>query len=184
MLNRICGSTASQKLFFAVFCLVIAAFIPVDRADANFGAGIVHADIVSEAPSTRVPRVVDGKVWAIAQWGNLVVVGGEFSQVRVAGGSVIERSNIFAFWRSSGAIDRRFAPVISGTVRAIAVDPEGRGVFVGGQFGQINGESRRGLGLLSRDGVRVLGWAGRPNAAVFDLAVRGDQLYVGGKFSK
>jgi len=173
-----------RRLFFSALFIVAAAVIPVDRVDANFGTGIVHGDIVSEAPSSRVPRVINGKVWAIAQWGDLVVVGGKFSQVRVAGGAVLERSNIFAFWRSTGAIDRRFAPAVSGTVRAIALDPQGRGVFVGGQFGRINGESRRGLALLSRDGVRVPGWAGRPNGVVFDLAVRGDQLYVGGKFSR
>ena len=173
-----------RRLILSVFFMLVIIFVPMDRANANFGAGIIHEDIVSESPSSRIPRVIDGKVWAIAEWGGLVVVGGQFSQVRVAGGAILERSNIFAFWRVSGAIDRRFAPAINGTVRAIALDPQGRGVFVGGQFGQVNGESRRGLALLGREGVRVSNWAGRPNGAVFDLAVRGEQLYVGGKFSK
>lgn len=185
MLSAVIAVTDAYRRFvLPSMLLVVIALIPVERADADFGAGIAHEDIVSQSPSSNVPRVVNGKVWAIAQWGDLIVVGGKFSQVRVAGGAILERSNIFAFKRASGEIDGRFAPSVNGTVLAIAVDPQDRGVFVGGQFGRVNGESRRGLAFLDREGIRVSRWAGRPNGAVFDLAVRGDQLYVGGKFSK
>lgn len=183
MINTVLSCMTRRNAFIAV---LVVAFASIASSGTTAWAwdNVVHSELVVETPSSSVPRVVDGRVWAIAQWGDLVVVGGQFSAVRVAGGQRIARSNVFAFWRNTGAIDRRFDATVNGTVRSIAVDPNGRGIFIGGQFNRVNGESRRGLVFLNRDGQRVRNWRGRPNGPVADLAVRGNTLYVGGRFSR
>lgn len=173
----------TRNAILAAFILTLSS-ITLNGTKAWAWDDVLHSQLVAETPSNSVPRVVDGKVWAIAQWGDLVVVGGEFSAVKVAGGQQIARSNLFAFWRNSGAIDSRFNASLNGPVRSVVADPNGRGVFVGGQFNRVNGESRRGLVFIDREGQRVRNWRGRPNGAVADLAVLGDTLYVGGKFSR
>lgn len=177
-----CSETI-RKAVVTTFVLVVVS-IALSGTRVWAWDDVLHTELVSETPSKSVPRVVDGKVWAIAQWGDLVVVGGQFSAVKVAGGEQIARTNLFAFWRSSGAIDKRLDVSLNGSVRSIAIDPNGRGIFIGGQFSRVNDESRRGLVFLDRDGQRVRNWRGRPNGPVADLAVHGDTLYVGGKFSK
>ena len=172
-----------RNFVIAVFMVVVGGVMPMG-SEARAWDDVLHDDIVSDTPSGNMPRVLDGEVWAIAQWGDLVVVGGTFSTVKVAGGADIPRSNIFAFWRDTGAIDGRFAPTTNGSVRSIAIDPQGRGIFVGGQFGVVNGDFRRGLVFLDRDGQRIRNWPGRPNGSVAELAVLGDTLYVGGSFTK
>ena len=86
---------------------------------AAFAAAIVAALAVSQPafgmPSTTadVTWATNGRVSAIAQVGNLVVMGGTFTEVHEAGGAgpgVLPRSNLAAFDATTGAPVSGWAP--------------------------------------------------------------------------
>ncbi len=142
--------------------------------------------IVSDDPSNFTPDVLDGRILSLAIVGNMIVAGGHFSQVRAAsGGPILTRNNLFAFNVGSGAISSSFTPTTNGEVRALATD--GGAVFVGGTFTRVNGTARHRLVKLDAGDGHVVGAFDTQvteGSAVYDLAVSGGRLYVGGAFSR
>jgi len=140
--------------------------------------------VVSDDPVDNTPHVVDGTVYAIAEVGNLVVVGGNFDEVREDGSGTIQNvNNIFAYDPDTGEVDPGFKPNLDNTVDTVAAAPSGNAVIVGGYFGKVNGANWRGLAMLSlADGSRVQSFVGKTNAAVHKVLVRGSRLFVGGRF--
>jgi FG-GAP-like repeat len=119
---------------------------------------------------------VDGDIYAIAVNGSNVYVGGGFS---TAGG--VNNVNSIAKW--NGTIWSTLGNGVNSTVRAIAVSDSN--VFVGGVFTSAGGSSVNRIAKW--DGTRWLALGsgikrGGFEATVFDLAVKGDELYVGGFF--
>jgi hypothetical protein len=153
--------------------------------DALARADIRHEDVVSEDPVDWTPHVLDGTVRAIVVVGGKVVVGGNFSQVREAGGSaVLARSNLFAYDAATGVIDPNFAPVVDSVVYALAAG-DGDTVYAGGAFKSINGTAVRDLARLHlADGGIDQGFSrSRINFGVVSTMARnGTHLYIGGTF--
>src|SRR3982750_4429100 len=75
-----------------------------------------QAAVVSANPVDYTPDVLDGAVFAFAQVGNSVVVGGPFTQVAAHGSTIgTGRYGIFAFDLGTGAITG-FNPQLDGPV--------------------------------------------------------------------
>lgn len=152
-------------------------------AQADIGA--THTSLVSEFPSFNTPDVLDGRVEAIAIDGDTVYVGGTFTQVQnPLGGDIIDQPYLFAYSKSSGDVIRTFDPQLNNAVLALenTGDAEG-GVFAGGVFGNLNGQTSRGrLAKIGIDGDRVSGFRARPNASVKTMVRLGNTLYIGGNF--
>lgn len=145
-----------------------------------------HSALVSEFASFNTPAIIDGRVEAIAVDGDTVFVGGSFTQVRdPLSEEIINQPYLFAYSKSSGNVIRTFDPNLNNDVYALETTGEGTGVFVGGVFGNLNGEvSRRGLVKIDDQGDRVVGFSARTDALVETLARIGNTLYVGGNFSQ
>jgi hypothetical protein len=143
-------------------------------------------NVVSDDPVNNTPHVRNGTVYAIAEVGNRVVVGGSFTRVQKAGSSVTRTMPyLFAYNPTNGKIDRNFRPVLDGTVDTVAAAPGGNAVFVGGYFGTVNGANNRGITKLSlSDGSRVSEFKGKTNGAVHKIVVRGERVFLGGRFTK
>jgi hypothetical protein len=139
---------------------------------------VTQPTVVSANPVNNTPQVLDGAVRAIVQVAGKVIVGGNFTQVREAraGAPVLVRQNIFAFNPRTGAVDRTFVPSMRDTVQALAAAPDGRSVFVGGDFRGV-------LKLAAGTGVPVPGFRATTSAAVKTLVVRGDRVIIGGLFT-
>lgn len=151
-------------------------------------AGVEHDRTVSADPVDFTPHVLDGEIFAIAELGDIVVLGGAFTQARnaAAGSPVVARHNLLAFDRSTGEILSSFAPLVDDTVRTLTAGPDGRSVYVGGKFASIDGRtSSARLALLDvRTGRPVAGFApGLVDGAVFDVKLQDDRLFVGGFFT-
>src|SRR4051812_30411225 len=89
----------------AALGLVVAVLsVPASRALA---VDAFHDRIVTDNPADNTPDVVStGSVRYLAQAGNTMVAGGNFTQVRNHGSSnVVTRNNLFSFNVSTGAID-------------------------------------------------------------------------------
>ncbi|MFC3994577.1 hypothetical protein ACFOVU_01515 [Nocardiopsis sediminis] len=172
---------AALTAAFGTLLLITAA--PLAAAPA--AAGAQHASVVADRPVRAVPQVLDGVVKSIAQVGDVMVAGGEFTRVSgPEGGPAEARDNIFAFDRATGALLPDFAPEVDGTVVSVAAGPDST-VIAGGDFRRVNGEKRRGLARLSlRDGEAAGGFgAVADDGAVNRLETHGGALYVGGSFT-
>lgn len=156
--------------------------------------GVVPAGAVSPAqpalvdavPSVLTPAVRDGKVQAILQVGNRVLLGGTFTQASSAGsGAVLAVSNLLSFDVTTGVLDESFLPALDGYVEALLPGPTADTVYVGGKFNKVNGESRKGLVLLDlTTGQAVSGFRpGYMNGLVRDLAMLRGHLLLGGTFT-
>lgn len=170
---------------FGILCsslLTISALIPTKDAHADIGA--THTALVSEFASFNTPGVVDGRVEAIAIDGDTVFVGGTFTQIQQPlSDEIINQPYLFAYSKSTGNILSEFDPVLNNSVFALETTGEGTGVFAGGIFNSINGESnRRGIVKINDSGDRVPGFGARADALVNSLVRLDNTLYLGGAF--
>lgn len=167
----------SIVLFLCVLCTASSAY-----ADVR----VAHTTLVSEDPSALTPRVVDGRVEAIAIDGDTVFVGGTFTQIQeVQSDEIIDQAYLFAYNKVTGAIIREFDPLLNNIVRALQNTGEGAGIFVGGNFTAVNDENNiRGLVKLNDSGDRVLSFSTRIDSRIKTLDRSGNTLYIGGNFRK
>jgi hypothetical protein len=174
------GTTRGLRAFLASVVLLTVLVEMTPAAAVN----TPHSVLVSADPVNWTPHVPAGRVNAIVQIGNRVIVGGDFTAVRqTAGGSNIPRTYIFAFNATTGVIDTGFAPTLDGAVLALAPAPDGN-VFIGGNFNRVNGASSLKLAKLNvTNGQRITSFTATANSRVRDLVVRGNKLYVAGVFT-
>ncbi|HET6560897.1 MAG TPA: malectin domain-containing carbohydrate-binding protein [Marmoricola sp.] len=141
--------------------------------------------VVSSDPADFTPHVMDGRVNAIAQSGDVTLVGGAFTEVREHGQRrILPRSNLFAFDARTGEIIDSFTPSVGGTVSALQATPDGTGIYVAGDFAAVDGEAAPGLALLdiADGGLRTSFRPPRIDGAVEDIRLVGERLYVAGRF--
>ena len=142
--------------------------------------------VVSDNPANFTPHVLDGEVFAIAQAGNKIFLGGTFTQAQNNGSTtVLTRNRILAVNRTTGVIDTAFAPNANSTVRALVAAEDGQSVYVGGQFSTIGGGTAFKVARLDADtGQRVPGFnAGQIDALVYDMELVNGRLFIAGQFS-
>jgi len=165
--------------------LGVVTIVPTGEAQA---VQAPHSVVVNDNPENFTPHVLDGEVRAVAEVGNMMVLGGEFTQVSAAadGSPVLDRSNIVAFNKNTGAVSTTFAPEVNDVVRTVVAAPDGESVYVGGKFGQIDGEPAYKLARLDIDtGEPVPGFdPGVIDAVVMDARLSGDRLFISGIFLK
>jgi WD40 repeat protein len=147
--------------------------------------------VVTLAPGPAVASVsvtpddtaaVAGEVYGMALTGGRAVVGGLFTGV---GGQ--PRSNVAAI-TADGKVDKMFNPGANGKVMAVAASEDGSVIFLGGIFSEAGGAPRANLAAVDAvTGVALANWqadTGGVNPDVNSLAVKGNRLYVGGRFAR
>ena len=133
------------------------------RADGTLGPFDPGADSVIR----QIVRV--GTRWAIA--GEFLSVKG-VERVRLA---IIDGTGAPTSWRAD----------VNGSVHALAVSPDGTRLFVGGTYGQIDGEVRRNVASVNVTTGVVDTWAPPTNSTVYAIAVspNATRVYLGGTFT-
>jgi hypothetical protein len=166
-----------------IISVVAATAAAAAAAIAPAAADEAQTKVVSANPVDYTPHVLDGTVYAFAEVGTKVIVGGSFTKIRNAGSSTtISQKNLFAYDRATGKIDTGFRPAVNSVVYALAPGPSDT-VFAGGAFTTVNGATDKGLVRLTSTGKRT-GTFGLSSGYVRDVITRGSQLYVGGQFTK
>ncbi len=151
--------------------------------------------------------MTNGSVWATAQYGNVLFIGGKFTQVRSApagtsGATKIAVNNLAAIDMTTGQGIASFHPNVAGSgqqtaqIHALAV--AGNTLYVGGQFSSIDGSSHYNLGAIDLDTSPLTGTVddsfaaevGVPGASnenktfVYEILPGAGGLYIGGVFTK
>ncbi|MFE9559902.1 DNRLRE domain-containing protein [Streptomyces sp. NPDC006487] len=132
----------------------------------------------------------NGVVWALAEAGGRVFVGGTFSEVRPpdgAAGTEQEAVNFATLDAATGAPTscKLSFTVGSGTatVRALVLSPDKATLYAGGYFGAVNGTAVSSLAAIDVATCTVkTGFRPAFAATVRALAVTGDTVYAGGDF--
>ena len=171
--------------FFGAFILLMAvvALIPPPASSIDSDAG----QVVSEVAAPGTPHVLNGRVYAVNQVGNTIILGGDFTRARNDNSTTeLVRNGLLAFDATTGQILPGFNPNPSGAdVRVVLPSGDGTSVYVGGGFTSIGGVSRQRLARVRvSDGAVISGFnAGAITGLVRDLALRNGRLWVAGAFT-
>ncbi len=133
---------------------------------------------------------IEWTVRDIEHIGSSVFVAGRFTQVVAPDGSTTAQASLAAFDRISGVWNDRFRPVFDGPVHTVTPSLDGTRLFVGGEFGTVNGVATGNVAAIDPitgavvDGFRA---ATQPTNGgrniVHALETSGNQLYIGGEFA-
>ncbi|HLF40999.1 MAG TPA: hypothetical protein VI854_05940, partial [Acidimicrobiia bacterium] len=127
-----------------------------------------------------------GRVLALAEIGDTIFLGGEFTGVEPPGGGpAVTRPYLVALDRNTGALLEWDAHP-NEAVLSLAASPDGRRLYAGGRFTAIGGGSATRIAAVDV-ATGLLDTTFRPpkaNSGVRSMALRGDTLYVGGNFEE
>ncbi len=179
MAAAITAALVAAGLGFSSLVAPVASAAP--GAVQTTGAGMVTAD--------PLPTVqVNGVVWSQAVVGNKVFAGGSFSQARPAGAAPgtneTPRANLLAYDITTGALESGFAPVLNGQVRSVVASPDGKRVYVAGDFTTINGGTRSRIAAFDTvTGKLITGFLASADYNVYSIAATNSTVYIGGDFN-
>jgi trimeric autotransporter adhesin len=160
--------------------------------DFTVVAGVARARIAALSPSSGnafgwSPYINDAvKAITTSNSGSTVYAGGDFTSSEGAG-----RRRLAAFDATSGALRSAFRPNVTNgaggtfaTVLAMDVSPDNNTLYFSGDFGLVNGRSRRNAAAVSTGIATLRAW--RPNATAdvagdLTLSNSGRTVFVGGR---
>ena len=156
------------------------------------GTGVGHAfqisqpAVVSADPVNFTPNITNGKVEAIVQVGNRMIVAGTFTQAQNAGSTTtLTRNRILAFNATTGVIDTAFNPNVNGEITSMVVAPGGTAVIIAGSFTSVGGVAATRIAKLDAvTGARITAFTATAAGTVNDMALWGSKVILGGSFNK
>jgi hypothetical protein len=129
----------------------------------------VNATTGAVLSRTSWPTGVNSTVRALRVSGNRLYVGGAFTKA-----TGFEAGRLIALDASNGAVQTGFLPQPSGTVRALAVSPDGSKVYAGGEYTSIGGAARPGAAELLATTGAATSFAPTSGGVVIALALTPD----------
>ncbi|WP_276606842.1 PKD domain-containing protein [Nakamurella flava] len=151
----------------------------------------VLSPTADQLTADALPTVqVDGMVWSQATIGTTVYAGGSFANARPAGAAAgtnqTPRANLLAYDITTGALKTGFVPpALNGQVLAVAVSPDGKRVYAGGDFLEVGGSTvRNGVAAFdATTGALISTFSVNIKSSVRAIVATNDTVYVGGKFT-
>lgn len=149
-----------------------------------FSSGVAHATVGSTPPAT--PQIGgsatsggDGTIEVarqITQCGDVMYVGGSFTQVRNPNSTTpVTRNRVFAFRATAPHTILDWNPNVNGDVYTVACAPDGD-IYIGGQFTTVGGAAVRNLAKVDEvTGANVAAFTQHPAGRVNHVEVVIDQ---------
>jgi hypothetical protein len=150
---------------------------------------VIRQRSATVATTDVLPTVqIDGVVWTQLVVGNRVFAGGEFKNARPAGAApgtqLTPRWNLLAYDVRNGKLIKSFAPRINGQVKALAVSPNRKTLYVAGLFNKVGSASRPYVAAFSVKTGKLRSFKAAPNGVVNALAASSKTVYLGGTFTR
>lgn len=165
-------------------------------ASALILAPAASADTVPPSPTTpatvsadALPTVqIDGVVWQQLVVGNTVYAVGKFAKARPAGSApgqnTVTRNNILAYDIRTGVLNTNFSPSLNAQALSLAISPDQKRLYVGGDFTQANGKAvSRLVALDPTTGALDSTFAPKVGATVKTIVATAGTIYSGGEFT-
>lgn len=185
--GRIAGRAGAA---LAGLALAVAG-LPALPAAAEIGPGGTPTGGVYGQQRGTQTDAVSNLVHDIEQIGNTIYVSGKFTESRASSGAApLARPFVAAFNATTGAPITGFNAPVNGPVYALQASPDGSRLLIGGEFTAVGADTgARGLAALDpTTGALDPSWRATlttdsgAQPIVFDLAVDGGSLYLGGRF--
>ncbi len=154
-----------------------------------------HAPLDPTNPATPVTVTadalatpqIDGVAWSQVVVGRTVYVAGSFAAVRpfgaAAGVNTTPRANLLAYNIDTGAL-LNWAPSLDAQARAITASPDGKRIYVAGDFSKVDGQWRLHVAAFdTATGALVSGFAPTLSSNALAVAATNTTVYVGGEFN-
>ncbi len=175
-------------LYVMLLALVVTTLTIVSRplrSESTAAPVSGQNQVVPEDPRTDFPDILDGRVLALERVGSRIVVGGDFTTIRLEDGSEVSQPYVAAFFIDSGAFDTGFRPQLDGLVNSIEAADRNNTAYIGGRFTTIDGASVARLtkwdfALQAPDGRFRAGAPGQ----IKDIEYSSGRLFVGGDFTR
>ncbi|MFC4911006.1 LamG-like jellyroll fold domain-containing protein [Actinomadura gamaensis] len=169
----------------------LAGAVALIDPDNSATVASTAADSVSTPPTVSadpLPTVqVNGVVWSMATVGDTVYATGDFSKARPAGAPAgqqeVARSNLLAFSLSTGQLVTSFDHTLNGQGLRVVASPDGKRVYVGGEFTTVDGKPHTRLAAFdTATGQLVDAFKPDVSAKVRGIAATATTVYFGGNF--
>lgn len=131
---------------------------------------------------------VNGVVWDTVTVGDTVYATGDFTEARPPGTAVgdpqaVARQNLLAFDLTTGVVTG-FAHTLDKPGRRVVASPDGRRIYVGGDFTTVDGLPHSHVAAFdTATGALVDRFAAKADGRVLAIAVSGTTVYLGGVFN-
>ena len=146
-------------------------------------SAVVGTSAVANVPYIQVTGTGDSYARSSTVIGATVYVGGSFSEVfEPLSSKNYVRHNLFAYSEDSKRLTA-FAPSINGTVWGLAHSPDGRYLYVAGNFSSVNGVARKGLARFDLTTGAVTAFNAHLDGQGRTVDYVGSHLIVGGAFA-
>jgi hypothetical protein len=137
---------------------------------------IAALSLTTGVPVAGFTSSTNNNVYSLRVHGSRLYLGGTFTSVLGQ-----PRGRVAAVSAATGALDPGFAPDVDDEVNAVVVSPDGARVYVGGDFGRVNGVNRPYIATLTSSGTLTSQeFQGSIYGEVIDLDISpaGDRIYA------
>ncbi|MCP2336853.1 LamG-like jellyroll fold domain-containing protein [Actinomadura rupiterrae] len=174
----------------ALTAALAGAVALIDPHDSATVTGTA-ADSAATPPTVSadpLPTVqVNGVVWSMATVGDTVYATGSFTKARPPGAAPgeqeVARQNLLAFNLTTGNLVTSFAHTLDGQGLRVAASPDGKRVYVGGEFTTVDDKPHNRLAAFdTATGALVDGFKPDVSQKVRGIAATDTAVYFGGNF--
>ena len=127
----------------------------------------------------------NGDVFALASSGTTLFAGGSFSAIAVQPTTVFGGPPALAAFDTTSHSLLPFRPDAdtSGIDEVFTLGVSGTTLYLGGYFGELDGQTRNNLAALNTGDASLLPWNPQPDSEVHALVVNGGTVWAGGDFA-
>ncbi|WP_199424898.1 PKD domain-containing protein [Actinotalea solisilvae] len=141
----------------------------------------------STVSADALPTVqINGVAWTQLVVGDTVYVGGNFTSARPAGAPLgtdeSPRANLLAYDLTTGAL-LPWNPGTNGQVMDLTASPDGRTLYVAGQYTSIGGQTRYRVAAFDVATGALTSFRPTVNAGVLAVGVTDTTVFLGGNFT-
>ncbi|MHA3723936.1 PKD domain-containing protein [Leucobacter sp. HY1910] len=153
-------------------------------ADTDPPAGTPATVTADALPTVQM----NGIAWDQEVVGDVVYAAGSFSSARPAGAAPgtdeTPRSNLLAYSLSTGQLIASFAPTINAQVRQVAAAPDGKTLYIVGDFSTVNGVSRNRVAAFDLPSGTLTSFNPNANSTVDGVDATNTAVYLTGTFGR